>query len=216
MKSYRTLEIRGDIQLLNKVMSNFTQVKKGLFTYKKRFSEDYSLSYFSQKGKAACFGTNSKRLYCSTVWLVQEDNKIYVINIVPKTKSWLSLTEYNDILQLFYENVVKTSGIRSRFIRLSKSDISIEDILSKTVCKELIRWENLSNRDSGGVSHQCDYERWMRFIVLAYRRKAKIDRSQLEEWLLTDKGWRNVEYVKRLGDMFEYGIDLLRFYNNKV
>ena len=217
MRVYQELEIYGKPQALNELMCSFTQIKSGTFTYKKRKSENYANMIFKETGEAACFGTNSKKLFFSTVWLCIEGEKIYVTNIVPKTKNHLTIDEYNDILSRFYNEVIlphKTSLITTH---LTNEETYIENILPSTVYEKLNRWEKLCNRD-GGICHQYDYDRWLEFMISAYENSIKLDRSRLQQWLLEDRGWGNerIEYIKNLGELYEYGIDLLRLYNAKL
>lgn len=205
------MEIAGTHQELLGFMQLLKDRKMKKFVYNKSKSDDYADMIFAKRGEAACFLTRNKALFNSSIWMALSQRKIRIFNIVPGTKSQLSLDEYNAVLEEFFESLTSTYPEYETRIVMSPSRVSIEDMMPEAAYKSLHIWESNCNRD-GGIAHPFDYERWLQFIIVSHKCASQLKREMLEKWLLEDKHWGELraDCVRRLGSLYEYGMELLK------
>lgn len=211
MEEYRKLEIMGQKLELREFMSHLKTKKIKGFTYSKKKSDDYADMIFAEKGAAACFLSKSKKLFESSVWLVLDENKIWVSNIISKSKNYLSLSEYNDVLKAFYDALLKSFPEIAARTQISDAQVSMESKISANVFKSLTLWESNCNKN-GGICHPHDYERWLQFIIVSYKEASKLKRDDLQKWLLEDREWGEcrMDIIQQLGSLYEFGMELLK------
>lgn len=211
MEEYRKLEIRGQKQELREFMSHIKTLKLKGFTYNKKKSDDYADMIFAEKGDAACFLTKSKTLFECSVWLVLDENKIWVPNIISKSKSCLSLSEYNDVLKAFGDALLKVFPEIADKTEITDAQVSIESKMSPKVFGSLTLWESNCNKN-GGICHPLDYERWLQFIIVSYKEASTLKREDLQKWLLEDRKWGEcrMDIIQQLGSLYEFGMELLK------
>lgn len=160
-----------------------------------------------------CFSyeDGTELLPAATLWLVGREGMARVANIIPVTQSTLSRDEYNGLLRSFYDKVI-TPVITDLGAEatLSKTELSLDDILSEDTEGRLRSFSSNANKSTGS-SHPYDKKRWFDFIISHYRHGENMPTDVLVDWLVED-GW-NEDQALDLVIEFERGIALLRQYN---
>ena len=148
---------------------------------------------------------------CSAdIALYFREDRYSVINIVPIYKDQLSIEEYNEILDKFYD-FLKTCVQETDFIiNFSESDLlSKSDLMSDKTIQALDAFSKLANKSTGS-SHPADRDRWYIFILQAFNSKdyQKLGDS-LENLLIEDYGWPEDKAIKLVIE-YEFAIGLLK------
>lgn len=214
MKKFIHLNIYGKeedlIVLLNKLK---TQDSKE-FSLDKVKTEDYALNVFRNKDMVACFKSNLKKHFDSTIWLAIVDSKLSIANIVSSSISSLGIERYNFILKDFWENFFKPITDENKYkVKITNEIVTIEDLVDPNVVRALNMWESTCNK-SYPISHPNDRERWFNFLKVSIESRSILPLEDLEKWLIEDKKWYidEDETVSNLMRDYEYGMDLLKFY----
>jgi len=116
-----------------------------------------------------------------TLW--ETDDGYYVPNIVPKESGRLSYSQYNAILEDFFEQIAKAVAIKNGFEAwVSSSQETIDDWLPEKVATNLRSFSLAANK-STGIAHPSDEKRWLMFVVAAHSLTQKLDTDKIGRWL---------------------------------
>jgi hypothetical protein len=140
------------------------------------------------------------------LFLWQNDRgDLTVSNIVPTEGHSLGRHNYNKIASEFFELYAHPSaealGLRST---LSNDWVDIADELGETLFGALVTAALFKPG-----THPSDQERWMRFIVGAFRRGTDVNLEHLQRWLDADGFGSERAYEMMLE--FDFGLQLLQF-----
>lgn len=211
METYNDLEISGStadlIDLLDAVRNSL--------------NKDWLLDRATAAGYATNSGKSDRELICvktpqindkvGLVWFGLWDNRLQVLNIVPKEQEGLSYEEYNAILDNFFKECVETHLSKFKVeVTYDTAGIDFESIAGKDTFDKLVSWENSCNPSTGNT-HPMDFERWADFVITAHRSNSGLNSTLLVRWLVEERGW-NEEFpiTSRIGLDYEYAIHLLR------
>ena len=149
----------------------------------------------------------------ATLYLhISADNTICrIANIVPP-RGELSPEEYNNIVQVFYVDVVqaKTSPYHLD-VRLSAEAVFLEDTLSPENMQLLKQFADLANKATGS-SYPSDYERWVAFIGASVRARQILNADLLRQWLM-EQGFPG-DVASDLYHEYQLGVDLTKHWQN--
>lgn len=157
----------------------------------------------------------------SRVILLWDSRGLRICNIIPKTVSFLEMTQYNAVLMHFYEDVVCECFQNSLQVVITKENNSMQDLISQPAYRALVLWEELCNKNSP-TSHPNDRSRWMDFICELYINGDSLSLSDFRNWLIEDKGWyydANDDDDRTFIDLeidIEFGLDLINHYAKKT
>lgn len=161
-----------------------------------------------------CFDLEEHPEYSPThLWLYEEEgNSLRISNIVSDKKRQLSYAEYNQLVQHFNEHVIRpTVGEVSFEVEITKSDVTIDDIVSELVAKKLKIFSAVANK-STGAAHPLDRRRWMDFLVEAHRSETDLSPSMLRRWMCEVEGWSE-DIASELTCDYETSRELLNYYD---
>lgn len=147
------------------------------------------------------------------LWLYEkEGNSLRISNIVPEKKDRLSYAEYNELVQHFNEHVIQpTAGEISFEVEITKSDVTIDDLVPQPVAEKLKVFSAVANK-STGAAHPLDRRRWMDFLVAAHRNGVDLSPSMLRRWLCEVEGWWE-DIASELTSNYEDSRELLNYYD---
>ena len=140
----------------------------------------------------------------------EEKNKYSIVNIVPINKNKLSIEEYNEILDKFYEFFRNSVCKEDFIIDFSKSGtVSKRDLMCDKTVSTLDAFSNLANKATGS-SHPLDRDRWYSFILQAFNSKDYFNLlpDHLENLLIEDYKWSENKAAELVNE-FEFAIGLL-------
>lgn len=212
MEKHQSLTIRIPINTMDLYLESLYQVAsaqgyKRLEEIEKKLQEDKSLDY-----AYVCLETpriHVEGQYLSaTIWLSIENNKLVLRNIISKQRSILSIKEYNQIVNIFYNIVLKKVGIRGVRHKLSKSEYQLNEEMGRKTAEALRNFSNVANKTSK-LTNESDMMLWGKFIGLASRTHASISVDYLEKWFI-DEGWLP-ECAEYLVQQYEYSISLMKY-----
>jgi hypothetical protein len=140
----------------------------------------------------------------------REPGVFYVANVVPNERGRLSHTQYNAILEEFYERYARPcaeqAGVQAE---LTPAQVDLEYWLSPPAARKLRLFSAAANRNTGS-SHPSDRDKWMDFVVAAHHERSSLTASLLHRWLIEVDGWPS-EAADRLASEYESGRELLGF-----
>ena len=119
------------------------------------------------------------------------EGELRVNNIVPLEKSQLSVDEYNNILRLFYNEIIKPYKESHFDIDISQLTDDIFDprtVISEEALNKLKAFCSLANKATGS-SHPCDQERWFDFICQTVDDDRIFDLDTLAKFLQDESYW---------------------------
>jgi hypothetical protein len=175
-----------------------------------------------KKVKEDRLSSSTSNLYCfkcnengdrraASLWMSEEVSGLKVHNIVPAVFGSLSFSEYNFILNEFYEKYIKPLSNKFGFkTHLSKSHETIDDWAEPATVKALKLFSACANK-STGRGHPLDDERWMDFVITAHRVNDDLQFEDLRRWLVEEEKWFD-EIAWDLSADYEYGRQLLKKY----
>jgi len=144
----------------------------------------------------------------------EDENFIYVPNIVPKEYGDLSYGEYNSIAKDFYdrfaEPVANELGLDSH---ITSGSEPITAYASEDTLQKLRRFSVTANKTTGS-SHPNDRQRWLDFLTAAHVEDARLNPDVLTRWLLSEGGWPE-EQAHKLASEYSFGRELLEAYDEK-
>ena len=116
---------------------------------------------------------------------------VKVCNIVPLQKNQLTIDEYNQLLDLFYNDIAKVYGETHKDIKIvgpSSDQFDPLDYISEEALKKLTLFCNAANKSTGS-SHPCDEERWFDFVCQTVDDGRIFDYDTLFKFLQDDEYW---------------------------
>lgn len=151
------------------------------------------------------------------------DGYVKVTNIVPLQKNQLTIDEYNQVLDLFYNDIARVYGDTHGGIKVvgpSSDQFDPLDYISEDALKKLTLFCNLANK-STGASHPCDEERWFDFICQTVDDGKIFDYDTLFKFLQDEEYWGKKEngFLGVIGHFAwseEHAGDLALEYDNYV
>ncbi len=182
MKIFRELFIFSETNLEGLKETLLATKKAGWKSeYSKEFNAIEFAYYGSKYDKAIVFLTFKFK-----------DGLAKVTNIIPQEKGELSIEEYNQLLEFFYQTFLYGLVIDGVEIKQPSSDIfdPLSEI-SKEALDKLIMFCNLANKSTGS-SHPCDRERWLDFIFQTVIDERPFDASLLQRFLSDEDYWGKV------------------------
>lgn len=212
MKRFISLTIKHpDVQRLYQLFLDMADSKGYPFVYQKQASTDYARNVFLEKGEAACFKTGRKTLFEAVVWLVITKNQMVVTNITSTINNNLGISNYNKILNVFYEEYLKHFIDHSFEVIKTPDTVSLTETISDETYHNLIEWEHSCDK-LDPISHFEDRARWFNFIISEHDNKDELIPDDLQKWLIEDCHWETEPLRESAGNvaiLFEYGRDLL-------
>lgn len=146
-----------------------------------------------KNGKLVLFGGTP----CQALGLKSFLNNEYVkvCNIVPLQKNQLTIEEYNQLLDLFYNDIAKVYGQTHDDIKVvgpSTGCFNPLDYISESALNKLTLFCNTANKSTGS-SHPCDEERWFDFICQTVDDGRVFDYDTLSKFLQDEEYWGKKE-----------------------
>lgn len=120
---------------------------------------------------------------------------IKVCNIVPLQKSQLTIDEYNQLLELFYNDIAKVYSETHEEIKVvgpSSGQFDPLDYISEKALKKLTLFCDAANKSTGS-SHPSDEERWFDFICQTVDDRRTFDYDTLFKFLQDEEYWGKKE-----------------------
>jgi hypothetical protein len=161
---------------------------------------------------AYCFkySQDGPRPEALVILMPKDPATFFVSNIIPLSKHQLATSEYNAILEDFYQRVIQPyTGPAGVTANLSDAQADLEHWMSHATADLLREFSARANRGTGS-SHPLDRDRWNAFVISAHREVSKLDASSLRRWLIEVDGWAP-EVADQLAIEYDYGRELLAF-----
>lgn len=216
MKRFKTLEIRGaDFQLVA-LLNRLKDAECPGFAYRKKMTENYAKNIFVKSDHAACFKTERKRLFKSSIFMLVHNGALTVTNIISMDNPSLGIDNYNRVLTAFHDEFVVPRLDEKYHVKMSDGEEAMQNILDADTFGKLVFWENLCNKENP-VSHPEDFQRWIDFVVSAYQHGSVLTPEDVVRWLREDKNWPEAldEKVNEISYLYGYGIDVLKTASNE-
>jgi hypothetical protein len=163
-------------------------------------------------GAAFCF-TREAKVEPGPATLVlseREPGVFHVSNIIPLSKHELSRTEYNRLLEEYFEVSLRPAAEREGLtVELTESRAELEHWMTAATAAKLRSFSACANKATGSA-HPRDRERWNEFVLSAHRDGSRMDAATLRRWLVEAEGWP-AEVADQLAVEYEYGRELLTF-----
>ena len=146
--------------------------------------------------------------------LTQRDpGTFFVSNIIPIERHQLEHSEYNRVLESFYESVFKPYADKEQLEHtMTGSEAGLERWLDQPTARLLQTFSTSASRGTG-ASHPNDRERWNAFVLSAYQTGSSLDPATLARWLVESEDW-SPEIAEQLALEYESGLDLLAYASN--
>jgi len=216
MLKYQHLTITHPEEELIILLQKMKESDLAIFQYQKKLASDYAKNIFAPEDHVGCFKTRRATLAEASVWIVIIGEELKVTNITPNTVSSLGITQYNMILNAFFNDFVAKFLDESwaKCISISGEVISLSDILSEEVYNALEIWEATCNKTSP-LAHPDDLECWMKFITLLHKSKIELSVEDFSQWLSEDKKWPQgfSTQISELEESLKYSLELLNYYD---
>lgn len=216
MRKFTELVIESEEQNLIHLLENLKTANSKQFVFEKKLSEEYAQNIFVNDNQVACFRTTQKKHFDSKIWIVANNAKFRITNIVSNTISELGIARYNQVMHDFFYDFVSKSLDERYKVYYSGEIIEMNGLISKAAYDALIKWESVCNK-SNPIGHPSDEKLWFEFIKQIVKNGDKLTASDLEKWLIEDKKWSFPflnEEISKLISYYEYSIDLLNYYDN--
>lgn len=120
---------------------------------------------------------------------------IKVGNIVPLEKNELSIDEYNNILDIFYSEIVESYCKLHKDIKVvgpTSEQFDPLNYITEEALNKLTLFCNAANKSTGS-SHPCDEERWFDFICQTVDDEKVFDCDTLFKFLMDEDYWGKKE-----------------------
>lgn len=198
------------------LLRKMKDAKKGAFLYQKTLATEYARNLFKSEDYVGCFKTRRTSLSESSVWVVITGDELRVTNITPSAIATLGITEYNLILNAFYQDFVAKFIDESWIgcVSISGDRVFLSEILSEETYRALTVWEAGCDKDNP-ISHPMDLKNWMDFVTLLHRDGTELSVSDFGQWLFEDRRWPST-YNAQIVDLesnLEYSLGLLNHYD---
>ena len=147
------------------------------------------------------------------VFLALESGELYVPNVTPLEPGWLSIAQYNRILDEFADilrNHLPLDSALEINVTSDVADITVR--VSPKAAKLLERFSTSANK-STGTSHPSDFQRWLEFLIEVHKEGSshRLSGDFLAKWLEEELGWSS-EKANELAIKYEFARDILRAY----
>ena len=150
----------------------------------------------------------------SSVFLTRESGRLYVPNITPLEAGWLSIAQYNRILDEFADILRNHRPADSALeINVTSDDAAITDWVSPHAAELLDRFSTGANKSTGS-SHPSDFQRWANFLIEVHKEGSsrRLSGEFLAKWLEEELGWSS-ERANELATKYEFARNLLHAYD---
>lgn len=227
MHIYKELSFLGDKPAFDAFKNNAPSFATGDWKYStsKRMRDYIAFDYLGDKANQAevsiYYGINAWR-----------GGILKVGNIVPLQKNQLTIDEYNAVLDLFYEEIIKPNTDELKGITIVGPESDEFDPLkyiSKEALRKLERFCNGANKTTGS-SHPSDEERWFDFICQTVDDNQTFDFDTIFRFLMDEEYWGkkepgflgamgrfawDEEHAGELATEYDNYVRLLRYYKDK-
>ena len=155
---------------------------------------------------------------------------VRVGNIVPLEKDQLSIDEYNKILDLFYEDVVKKYIEKNKDIEVTgptSDKFEPLEYISQEALDKLCNFCDLANKSTGSANPD-DEKRWFDFICQTVDDKKVFDYDTLYRFLIDEEFWGvkdglgpmghlvwSEEMAEELAMEYDRYVRILQYYNKR-
>ena len=219
MLRFVQLSIDGSNKKLRELLSSWIKKTPKGWKYDKMRSKEMFSNLSRDEEEWAYFKAPSK-LYEAIVCVVVESTKLTIANIISDNYFSLGKKRYNEVVNAFYDAFIQGTLSETLKANITKPDQSLAELINHDTADKLITWEALCNHGDGGICHPNDRERWFEFVLTAVHTSSSIDLEILEQWLVEEKKWPSADNedddrTKRLLLYFEYGKDLIEYYEKK-
>jgi hypothetical protein len=213
MKTFKDLKIQSkDIQTLKDILNSVINGLPSNWKFRPDLINDYVKNVSKSKDEVGCFQSPLIDQQQGCVWFVIWEEQLSIDNIIPTLSDNLTFDEYNKILDIFYKDcVINSLSGKSIEVKISNGIYDIESLTGENTFKALDNWEKLC-RLSTGNSHPNDYERWIYFVLMAFKEKSDLTPDLLARWLVEERNWKDDDLVSKLMLDYEYGLSLLKRY----
>lgn len=176
------------------------------------------------EGELQRFGSRDRQSYCfqwkgkgfpkAKLWLsFKTDNMLCVSNIVPIEIGQLSRKQYNGIIKKFSDDLSELTLTTDYNLVIGGEEKNPTEFMSEEVFQKFQTFSGLANKSTGS-SHPLDKNRWLDFIISAFKERATISPSQIEKVLVEDEDWPTEQAVE-LCIEFEFAMELLSAYSER-
>lgn len=186
MKKYKELSFFGDKNALDRFKQIASSFARGEWKYNESVNTgDYiDFTYLGKKAEPS----DVLIFYGKETW---RDGYVKVINIIPLNKNQLTIEEYNQVLDLFFEEVIFANKEELSDIKIigpSSDEFNPLDCISEKALEKLVKFCDMANKTTGS-SHPCDEERWFDFICQTVKDKQIFDYDTLLRFLMDKSFW---------------------------
>lgn len=212
MEVFRELILRGTEQQLELAVHRMDERAEGDWQRNREVEKDRAI--FGKPMYCYVYSPADEEQTAALWFAYRGDTELYVANIVPRVKTELSRTEYNQTLEKFYD-VVAASALEGTGVEVefTAGAASLDQWLSPDGLRLLKMFSDLANR-STGAGHPLDHKRWLRFVIQSHLENAELDASTLSRWLHEEERWSE-DMALRLAEKYEEARDLLRAYDRR-
>lgn len=220
MKNFKSIEIKDSEENLNIIASRLKDWKK-VFTYKPRLSSTLDNNFFVKPGYAICMKTDRIKLHKASVWIIRYQGAIKVINIVANNQTKkggilsLSINEYNMIMDIFYNEVIKHVKTDNSQIILTDEEVEMSDIMSKQSLTKFNAWRNSCNADYP-ISFEGDRELFFDFVYsLSEDDNIDFDEDKFKQILNDNNNRFSEKNIELIATQIQFALDLLYYIRRK-
>lgn len=212
MKTFRDLKLIGSVDEQGKLLEHIERSLKDGWIRDREKETELKLSNKLEYKIFAC-SKQSSRPAAALFFIADENNYLYVCNIVPRELGELGIEKYNALLEEFWSKFIEPAAkdLDVQIVTTS-AERTIDNSMSPEMAQLLKSFSAAANKSSGGT-HPCDEKRFFDFIVTAHEESSLLDESQLSG-LLIDDGWTS-EDAFELSCNYRFGRDLLKHHGKK-
>ena len=217
MKRFKQLRIKGDYELVKKLLVTLKTKKGNVFEYNRTMTEDYAKNIFRDVSDVGCFKTTRVSLYQSCVWVLFDNDHLYIANITSEINASLSKDEYNCVLDSFLKDFVQPQmkeELSNLKVDLRPGNVTMSDLVSTGSYQELSKWQasyDMFYMEEDSFTYSC----WIKAVVALIRNKDVIEYDDFRGWLIDDCGWPELleDKIHNYYLKYEWGKDLLNEWN---
>lgn len=184
--------------------------------WERDIEKEKSLKYALPSGQYFIFTCRNKALkHDAALFLIEHGNGIITLaNIIPRDVSELTIEEYNNILDDFYQKNILPFALSEGYLcEKSSGTTALQDIVCHQTADALIAFSSGANKETGSA-HPCDKTRWYDFIISVHNNHDQLDTYFLKRWLVEEGGW-SLDKAMDLVIEYEMEIGLLKRYSGE-
>lgn len=154
--------------------------------------------------------SNKKGIKDALLWLYLDKTvaNIRLANIVPLSLRQLTMDQYNNIVSLFYEQILsKINNVNIKY-NISAPFFVLQEEMCEQCARALQNFSAMADRHLG-ISKPLDFDLWARFVLCAFDSNVHIDLNNLQKWF-EEEGWSK-SLAKKLTENYNYSMDLLDY-----